>query len=155
MALFPRLPRWAGTRKIKPIWILLKQETEWQWHQLGHVQICSSFQIDNHASTSPLSFLKARCPSCCPTNSIKALKAKALKASSTTSCWKWNSDHVSVSEPRWLKLNNLDVNNLSELIVWEAERVDNQNCCVLCCDLCTIRYDTIRDAILTCARKLT
>jgi len=26
-ALFPRLPRWAGTRKVKPIWILLKQET--------------------------------------------------------------------------------------------------------------------------------
>ena len=27
MALFPGLPRWAGTRKEKPIWILLKQDT--------------------------------------------------------------------------------------------------------------------------------
>jgi len=27
MALFPGLPRSAGTRKAKPIWILLKQET--------------------------------------------------------------------------------------------------------------------------------
>ena len=26
-AIFPELPRWAGTRKAKPIWILLKQET--------------------------------------------------------------------------------------------------------------------------------
>jgi len=26
-ALCPGLPRWAGTRKAKPIWILLKQET--------------------------------------------------------------------------------------------------------------------------------
>ena len=26
-ALFPGLPRWAGTRNVKPIWILLKQET--------------------------------------------------------------------------------------------------------------------------------
>ena len=26
-ALFPGPPRWAGTRKVKPIWILLKQET--------------------------------------------------------------------------------------------------------------------------------
>jgi len=26
-ALFPGLPRWAGTRKVKPLWILLKQET--------------------------------------------------------------------------------------------------------------------------------
>ena len=30
---------------------------------------------DNHASTPPLSFLQAGCPSCCPTNSVKALKA--------------------------------------------------------------------------------
>jgi len=29
-ALFPGLPRWASTRKVKPIWILLKQETETQ-----------------------------------------------------------------------------------------------------------------------------
>ena len=27
MALFPGLPGWAGTRKVKPIWILQKQET--------------------------------------------------------------------------------------------------------------------------------
>jgi len=26
-ALFPGLPGWAGTRKVKTIWILLKQET--------------------------------------------------------------------------------------------------------------------------------
>jgi len=30
---------------------------------------------DNHANTPPLSFLQARCPSCRPTNSVKALKA--------------------------------------------------------------------------------
>jgi len=27
VALFPGLHRWAGTRKVKPIWILVKQET--------------------------------------------------------------------------------------------------------------------------------
>jgi len=48
----------------------------WQWHQLDHMQIiCTSIQTDNHASTSPLKFLLAGCPSCYPTNSIKALKA--------------------------------------------------------------------------------
>ena len=26
-ALFPGLPGWAGTRKVKPIWLLLKQQT--------------------------------------------------------------------------------------------------------------------------------
>jgi len=50
------------------------RDSEWQWHQLGHVQVCSSLQTDNHASTPPLSFLHAGCPSCRPTNSIKALK---------------------------------------------------------------------------------
>jgi len=39
------------------------------------MQVCTSLQTDNHANTSPLSFLQARCPSCRPTNSIKALKA--------------------------------------------------------------------------------
>ena len=30
--------------------------SEWQWHQLGHMQVCTSLQTDNHASTPPLSF---------------------------------------------------------------------------------------------------
>jgi len=46
-----------------------------EWHQLGHMQVCTSLQTDNHASTLPLSFLQAGCPSCRPTNSVKALKA--------------------------------------------------------------------------------
>jgi len=64
MALFPGLPGWAGTRKVKPIWILLEQE------KVGG----SGRQITMPAS-SPLSFLHAGCPSCRPTNSVKALKA--------------------------------------------------------------------------------
>jgi len=51
------------------------RDNEWQWHQLGHMQVCTMFQTDNHASTPPLSFLQAGCPSCRPTNSVKALKA--------------------------------------------------------------------------------
>jgi len=51
------------------------RDGEWQWHQLGHMQVCTSLQTDNHASTPPLCFLQARCPSCRPTNSVKALKA--------------------------------------------------------------------------------
>ena len=51
------------------------RDNEWQWHQLGHMQVCISLQTDNHATTPPLSFLQAGCPSCRPTNSVKALKA--------------------------------------------------------------------------------
>jgi len=52
------------------------RDSEWQWHQLGHMQVCTSLQTDNHANTSPLSFLQAGCPSCHTTNSVKALKAQ-------------------------------------------------------------------------------
>ena len=52
------------------------RDSEWQWHQLGRMQICTSLQTDNHASTPLLSFLQARCPSCRATNSVKALKAE-------------------------------------------------------------------------------
>ena len=51
------------------------RDSEWQWHQLEHMQVCTSLQTDNHANTPPLSFLQAGCPSCHPTNSVKALKA--------------------------------------------------------------------------------
>ena len=39
------------------------------------MQVCTSLQTDNHAITPPLGFLQAGCPSCHPTNSVKALKA--------------------------------------------------------------------------------
>jgi len=51
------------------------RDSEWQWHQPEHMQVCTSLQTDNHASYPPLSFLQSGCPSCCPTNSVKALKA--------------------------------------------------------------------------------
>ena len=54
------------------------RDSEWQWHQLGHMQVCTSLQTDNHASIPTLSFLQAGCRSCRPTNSVKALKAIAL-----------------------------------------------------------------------------
>jgi len=47
------------------------RDSEWQWHQLGRMQVCTLLQTDNYASTSPLGFLQAGCPSCRPTNSVK------------------------------------------------------------------------------------
>jgi len=32
------------------------RDSEWQWHQVEHMQVCTSLQTNNHASTSPLSF---------------------------------------------------------------------------------------------------
>ena len=50
------------------------RDSEWQWHQLDHMQVCTSLQTDNHASTPPLSFLQAGCP----TSSVKS-KYKSMQ----------------------------------------------------------------------------
>jgi len=55
------------------------RDSEWQWNQLGRMQVSTSLQTDNHASTPPCSCLQAGCPSCRPTNSIKALQALLLQ----------------------------------------------------------------------------
>jgi len=47
------------------------RDSEWQWHQLGHMQVCTSLQTDNHASTPPLSFLQ--------TDALPAAKPTASK----------------------------------------------------------------------------
>ena len=38
------------------------RDSEWQCHQLGHMQVCISLQTDNHASTPPLKFFTSRMP---------------------------------------------------------------------------------------------
>ena len=53
------------------------RDSEWQWHQ----QICKSASRSRQITT-PVphhsSFLQAGCPSCRPTNSVKALKAERM-----------------------------------------------------------------------------
>ena len=34
------------------------RDSEWQWHQLAHMQVCTLLQTDNHANTPPLSFYR-------------------------------------------------------------------------------------------------
>ena len=51
------------------------RDSEWYWHQLGHMQVCISLQTDNHASTPPLILLQAGCPSCRPNNSVNSLNS--------------------------------------------------------------------------------
>jgi len=38
------------------------RDSEWQWHQLGRMQVCTSLQTDNHASTPLLKFFTGRMP---------------------------------------------------------------------------------------------
>ena len=75
-ALFPGLPRWAGARKVKPICILLEQETvsgsgiSWAMYKSAPRSRQITMPAPHHSV-----FLQAGCPSCRPTNSVKALKA--------------------------------------------------------------------------------
>ena len=59
------------------------RDSEWQWHQLGHMQICTLLQTNNHASTHHSVFTGF---SCRPTNSIKALKARYTHTRLTALC---------------------------------------------------------------------
>jgi len=38
------------------------RDSEWQWNQLDHMQVCTSLQTDNYASTPPLCFFAGRMP---------------------------------------------------------------------------------------------
>ena len=76
---FPGLPGWAATRKVKPIWILLKQETvsgsgiSWA--------VCKSAPRSRQI-TMPAphhSVFTGRMPYLPPTDSVKALKAQSTE----------------------------------------------------------------------------
>jgi len=53
------------------------RESEWQWHQLGHMQVCTSLQTDNHASTPPLSFFTCPMPFLPPNQQRQSTEGKA------------------------------------------------------------------------------
>ena len=43
------------------------RDSECQWHQLVHMQDCTSLQTDNHVTTLPLSFFADALPAAQPT----------------------------------------------------------------------------------------
>ena len=43
------------------------RDSEWQWNPLGHMQVCTSHQTDNHASTPPSFFRPDALPVAQPT----------------------------------------------------------------------------------------
>jgi len=66
---FPGLPGCAGTRKAKPIWILLEQETVSGSGISWAMQVRTSLQTDNHASTPPCFYTPYSLPAAQPTAS--------------------------------------------------------------------------------------
>ena len=55
------------------------RDSEWQWHQLCCMQVCTSLQTDNHTSTPPIRFLQAGCPSCRPNQQRQSTEGTSVK----------------------------------------------------------------------------
>ena len=54
------------------------RDSEWRWHQLGICKSAPRFRQKTMPAPHHSVFLQARCPSCRPTNSVKALKAHSI-----------------------------------------------------------------------------
>jgi len=46
------------------------RDSEWQWHQLGRIQVCTSLQTDNHASKNDVFYRPDALPAVQPTASM-------------------------------------------------------------------------------------
>jgi len=56
------------------------RDSEWQWHQLGHMKVCTSLQTNNHASTRPghHSVFTGRMPFLPPNQQCQSTEGKIL-----------------------------------------------------------------------------
>ena len=60
------------------------RDSEWQWHQLGHMQVCILLQTRQPHQHPTTLFFTGRMPFLPPTNSVKALKAIVAELTTTT-----------------------------------------------------------------------
>jgi len=60
------------------------RDSEWQWHQLGHMQVCTSRQTDNHASNPTSQFFTGRMPFLPPNQQCQSTEGKFSYTSLTT-----------------------------------------------------------------------
>jgi len=88
--LCPGLPGWASTRKIKPIWILMKQETvsgngiRWD--------ICKSATRSRQTTTPAL-------------HHSVFYRPDALPAAQPTVSKHWRQSHITLTISKWLHIN--------------------------------------------------
>jgi len=56
------------------------RDSEWQWHHLGHMQVCTSLQTGNHASNPTLIFT-GRMPSLPPNQQRQSIEGRSAESS--------------------------------------------------------------------------
>ena len=54
------------------------RDSEWQWNPLGHMQVCTSLQADNHTSTPLLSFFTGRMPFLPPNQQCQSTEGNSV-----------------------------------------------------------------------------
>jgi len=93
------------------------RESEWQWHQLGHMQVCTALQTDNHASTPPLSFFTGQMPFLPPNQQPQSTEGIMMP---------WTAKVLSVST----KLLNAQVALYAQAFTWahNGRRHASDNC---------------------------
>jgi len=88
-ALFPGMSRYQkGKTNLD---FTEARDSEWQWHQLGHMQVFTSLQKDNFASTPPLCFFTCRMPFLLPNQQRQSTEGK-----------KWHIDYWCINAQRQL-----------------------------------------------------
>jgi len=61
------------------------RDSEWQWHQLGCMQVSASLQTDNHACTPPLKLFTGRMPFLPPNQQRQSTEGNSTEAISHAS----------------------------------------------------------------------
>jgi len=91
------------------------RDSEWQWHQLGHMQVCTLLQTDNHASQPTTQFFTGRMPFLPPNQQRQSTEGTNLLTYYTNRKKKLGKSHL---EPGF--------NNAAEgasLVLCQASRV--------------------------------
>jgi len=119
------------------------------------MQVCTSLHTDNHASTPPLSFLQAGCPSCRPTNSIKALMAPVNNCTAkvllqqlghdSKAAWWWRG----VWCRRWAYQQSYSTSNILVLMFWWTAVMHLSSWPEVCYDQCPITSRCPRNLKMT------
>jgi len=60
------------------------RDSQWQWHQLGRMQGCTSLQTGNHANTSPLSFFTGQMPFLLPNQQRQSTEPPSVNVDKIT-----------------------------------------------------------------------
>ena len=82
------------------------RDSEWQWNQLGHMQVCTLLQTDNHASNSQLKFFYRphAYPAAQPTASKNWRQSETVKLAQTLG--QKNSSNFVTHSNKWPVFHN-------------------------------------------------